>query len=165
MILQVKKTYSHYSLQGAVISETQQFIVGNNINWSTGSEQSIQQAEKFTTQYTYDATGTVLEETDAKGNKRRIAYDIAGFVKQTWLTLKGQSEQAILRALTYSAAGQKLREEQGNGLVTTYEYEPETQRLLQVKTERPQGHALGAKVMQDLRYAYDPVGNIICLKK
>ncbi|NBM94666.1 cytotoxic necrotizing factor Rho-activating domain-containing protein, partial [Proteus sp. G2662] len=29
---------------------------------------------------------------------------------------------------------------------------------------RPQGHALGAKVMQDLRYAYDPVGNIICLK-
>ncbi|WP_337237366.1 RHS repeat-associated core domain-containing protein [Proteus faecis] len=159
-----KKTYSHYSLQGAVISETQQFIVGNNINWSTGSEQSIQQAEKFTTQYTYDATGAVLEETDAKGNKRRIAYDIAGFVKQTWLTLKGQSEQAILRALTYSAAGQKLREEQGNGLVTTYEYEPETQRLLQVKTERPQGHALGAKIMQDLRYAYDPVGNIICLK-
>ncbi|NBN05077.1 RHS repeat protein, partial [Proteus sp. G2665] len=103
-------------------------------------------------------------ETDAKGSKRRIAYDIAGFVKQTWLTLKGQSEQAILRALTYSAAGQKLREEQGNGLVTTYEYEPETQRLLHIKTERPQGHALGAKVMQDLRYAYDPVGNIICLK-
>ncbi|WP_162556675.1 RHS repeat domain-containing protein [Proteus faecis] len=159
-----KKTYSHYSLQGAVISETQQFIVGNNINWSTGSEQSIQQAEKFTTQYTYDATGAVLEETDAKGNKRRIAYDIAGFVKQTWLTLKGQSEQAILRALTYSAAGQKLREEQGNGLVTTYEYEPETQRLLHIKTERPQGHALGAKVMQDLRYEYDAVGNIICLK-
>ncbi|MCO8052719.1 hypothetical protein NI531_18600, partial [Proteus penneri] len=93
-----KKTYSHYSLQGAVISETQQFIVGNNINWSTGSEQSIQQAEKFTTQYTYDATGAVLEETDAKGHQRRIAYDIAGFVKQTWLTLKGQSEQAILRA-------------------------------------------------------------------
>lgn len=159
-----KKTYRRYSLHGAVISETQQFIVGNNINWSTSSEQSIQQAEKFTTQYTYDATGAVLEETDAKGNKRRIAYDIAGFVKQTWLTLKGQSEQAILRALTYSAAGQKLREEQGNGLVTTYEYEPETQRLLQVKTERPQGHALGAKIMQDLRYEYDAVGNIICLK-
>ncbi|GLX64766.1 hypothetical protein KMU_28080 [Proteus vulgaris] len=159
-----KKTYSHYSLLGHIIAEIQQFIVGNNINWGTGSEQSIQQAEKFTTQYTYDATGAVLEETDAKGNKRRIVYDIAGFVKQSWLTLKGQSEQVILRSLSYSAAGQKLREEHGNGLVTTYEYEPETQRLLHVKTQRPQGHALGAKIIQDLRYEYDPVGNIICLK-
>ncbi|WP_337225127.1 hypothetical protein [Proteus terrae] len=160
-----KKTYSNYSLQGAVISETQQLHMGSVIDWNSSREvNDIQQAEKFTTQYTYDATGAVLEETDAKGNKRRIAYDIAGFVKQSWLTLKGQSEQVILRSLSYSAAGQKLREEQGNGLVTTYEYEPETQRLLHVKTQRPQGHALGAKIMQDLRYEYDPVGNIICLK-
>ncbi|UAX01403.1 hypothetical protein [Proteus terrae] len=137
-----KKTYSNYSLQGAVISETQQLHMGSVIDWNSSREvNDIQQAEKFTTQYTYDATGGVLEETDAKGNKRRIAYDIAGFVKQSWLTLKGQSEQVILRSLSYSAAGQKLREEQGNGLVTTYEYEPETQRLLHVKTQRPQGHA------------------------
>lgn len=160
-----KKTYSNYSLLGHVIAETQQLHMGSVIDWNSSREvNDIQQAEKFTTQYTYDATGVVLEETDAKGNKRRIAYDIAGFVKQSWLTLKGQSEQVILRALTYSATGQKLREEQGNGLVTTYEYEPETQRLLHVKTQRPQGHALGAKIMQDLRYEYDPVGNIICLK-
>lgn len=160
-----KKTYSHYSLLGHAIAETQQLHMGSFIDWNSNNEEaSIERAEKFTTQYTYDATGAVLEETDAKGNKRRIAYDIAGFVKQSWLTLKGQSEQVILRALTYSAAGQKLREENGNGLVSTYEYEPETQRLLHVKTQRPQGHALGAKIMQDLRYEYDPVGNIICLK-
>ncbi|WP_285715360.1 hypothetical protein, partial [Proteus vulgaris] len=71
--------------------------------------------ENFTTQYTYDATGVVLEETDAKGHQRRIVYDIAGFVKQSWLILKGQPEQANLRSLTYSAAGQKLREQNGNG--------------------------------------------------
>lgn len=160
-----KKTVDSFSLLGAVLSETQQLYYGSYINWDSDNEDdSIERAEKFITQYTYDATGAVLEETDAKGNKRRIAYDIAGFVKQTWLTLKGQSEQTILRSLSYSAAGQKLREENGNGLVTTYEYEPETQRLLHVKTQRPQGHVLGAKIMQDLRYEYDPVGNIICLK-
>ncbi|WP_099076213.1 RHS repeat-associated core domain-containing protein, partial [Proteus alimentorum] len=160
-----KKTYSHYSLQGAVISETQQLYMGSVIDWSSSHKlNDIEQAEKFTTQYIYDATGAVLAETDAKGHQRRFAYDIAGFVKQSWLTLKGQAEQAILRSLTYSAAGQKLREAHGNGLVTTYEYEPETQRLLHIKTERPQGHALGAKIMQDLRYEYDAVGNIICLK-
>ncbi|MDM3869428.1 RHS repeat-associated core domain-containing protein [Proteus faecis] len=159
-----KKTYRRYSLHGAVISETQQFVTDNHIDWAPSREASIEHTEKYTTEYRYDATGTVLTETDSTGHQRRLAYDIAGFVKQTWLTLKGQSEQEILRSLSYSAAGQKLREEQGNGLVTTYEYEPETQRLLHVKTERPQGHALGAKVMQDLRYEYDAVGNIICLK-
>ncbi|WP_099074597.1 RHS repeat-associated core domain-containing protein [Proteus alimentorum] len=160
-----KKTADSFSLLGAVLSETQQLHYGDFIDWSSEYEiNELKQAEKFTTQYTYDATGAVLAETDAKGHQRRLAYDIAGFVKQSWLTLKGQSEQAILRSLTYSAAGQKLREAHGNGLVTTYKYEPETQRLLHVKTQRPQGHALGAKIMQDLRYEYDPVGNIICLK-
>lgn len=160
-----RKTVDSFSLLGAVLSETQQLYYGSYINWDSNDEVSdIKQAEKFTTQYIYDATGAVLEETDAKGHQRRIHYDIAGFIKQSWLTLKGQSEQTILRSLSYSAAGKKLREAQGNGLVTIYEYEPETQRLLHVKTERPQGHALGAKIMQDLRYEYDPVGNIVCVK-
>lgn len=161
------KTYNSYSLQGDVLSETQQLLTnGEFINWTVGDghDETIQTAEKHITQRVCDATGAVLTETDSAGHQRRLAYDIAGFVKQSWLTLKGQAEQVILRSLTYSAAGQKLREEQGNGLVTTYEYEPETQRLLHIKTERPQGHALGAKVMQDLRYEYDAVGNIICLK-
>ena len=161
------KTYNSYSLQGDVLSETQQLLTnGEFINWTVGDghDETIQTAEKHITQRVCDATGAVLTETDSAGHQRRLAYDIAGFVKQSWLTLKGQAEQVILRSLTYSAAGQKLREEQGNGLATTYKYEPETQRLLHIKTERPQGHALGAKVMQDLRYEYDAVGNIICLK-
>lgn len=160
-----KKTADSFSLLGGVLSETQQLYFGRYIDLSSNNDVSkIENSEKYTTQYTYDATGTVLTETDCKGHQRRMIYDIAGFVKQSWLTLKGQTEQIILRSLTYSAAGQKLREEQGNGLVTTYEYEPETQRLLHIKTARLQGHALGAKIMQDLRYEYDPVGNIICLK-
>lgn len=161
------KTYNSYSLHGDVLSETQQLLTnGEFINWTVGDghDETIRAAEKHITQRTCDTTGAVLTETDSAGHQRRIAYDIAGFVKQSWLTLKGQAEHVILRSLTYSAAGQKLREEQGNGLVTTYEYEPETQRLLHIKTERPQGHALGAKIMQDLRYEYDAVGNIICLK-
>ena len=160
-----RKTVDSFSLLGAVLSEAQQLHYGSYINWDSNNEiNRIEEKEKRTTQYIYDATGMVLIETDCEGHQRRIHYDIAGFIKQSWLTLKGQSEQTILRSLSYSAAGKKLREAQGNGLVTTYEYEPETQRLLHVKTQRPQGHALGAKLMQDLRYEYDPVGNIVCVK-
>ncbi|SQA99608.1 Uncharacterised protein [Cedecea neteri] len=118
-------------------------------------------AETLTTQSTADATGTVLTTTDAKGNLQRVAYDVAGLLAGSWLTLKGGKEQVIVKALTYSAAGQKLREEHGNGVVTTYSYEPETQRLTGIKTERPAGHVSGAKVLQDIRYEYDPVGNVL----
>ncbi|MCW0309565.1 hypothetical protein NB725_004042 [Pantoea ananatis] len=118
-------------------------------------------AETLTTRTTADATGAVLTATDAKGNVQRVAYDVAGLLSGSWLTLKNGTEQGIVKSLTYSAAGQKLREEHGNGMVITYEYEPETQRLTGIKTARPDGHASGAKVLQDLRYEYDPVGNVL----
>lgn len=120
-------------------------------------------AETYTTATSTDATGAVLATTDAVGNLQRVAFDIAGQLSASWLTLKGGEEQVIVKALTYSAAGQKLREEGGNGVVTTYTYEAETQRLIGIKTERPNGHAAGAKVLQDLRYEYDPVGNVLSI--
>jgi insecticidal toxin complex protein TccC len=118
-------------------------------------------AETHITLTTADATGAVLTTTDAKGNLQRVAYDVAGLLSGSWLTVRGGTEQVIVKSLMYSAAGQKLREEHGNGVVTTYTYEPETQRLTGIRTERPAGHAAGAKVLQDLRYAYDPVGNVL----
>ncbi|HEM7578117.1 TPA: RHS repeat protein, partial [Serratia marcescens] len=141
-----KKEFITFSLLGKNTYFIRLFHFGNDIHWEEGSYDmnQVEHAENYKTMFTYDATGAVLKETDAKGHQRRMLYDIAGFVKQSWVTLKGKSEQVILRSLTYSAAGQKLREEHGNGLVTIYEYEAETQRLLHVKTERPQGHALGA---------------------
>ncbi|WP_216891777.1 RHS repeat domain-containing protein, partial [Pseudomonas putida] len=114
-----------------------------------------------TTLTTADATGAVLSTQDAAGHKQRMRYDMAGQLAGSWLTLKGGTEQVIVKSLSYSAAGQKLREEHGNGLVTTYTYEPKTQRLAAIKTER-QGS--GAKVLQDLRYAYDPVGNVVSVR-
>ena len=115
----------------------------------------------YTTLTSADATGAVLTTTDAKGNLQRVAYDVTGLLSGSWLTLNGGEEQVIVKSLTYSAAGQKLRESHGNGVVTTYTYEQETKRLVGIKTERPVGHASGAKVLQDLRYEYDPVGNVI----
>jgi insecticidal toxin complex protein TccC len=121
----------------------------------------VGESEGHTSLTTTDATGTVLTTTDARGNMQRVAYDVAGQLSGSWLTLKDGTEQVIVASLTYSAAGQKLREEHGNGIVTTYTYEAETQRLTGIKTARQAGHASGARVLQDLRYKYDPVGNVL----
>ncbi len=110
---------------------------------------------------TADANGAVLTTIDAKDNLQRVAYDVAGLLSGSWLTLKCGKEHTIVASLTYSATGQKLREEHGNGVVTTHTYEVETQRLTGIKTERSSGHASGTKVLQDQRYEYDPVGNVL----
>lgn len=118
-------------------------------------------SEIFTTQSDTNATGALLTQTDAKGNTQRFAYNVAGILSNSWLTLSGQAEQVIVNAMNYSAAGQKLHEEYGNGVIASFVYDPESQRLEHSKLERPSGHAMGAKVLQDLHYEYDPVGNVV----
>ncbi|UWM65337.1 RHS repeat protein [Enterobacter sp. CP102] len=117
--------------------------------------------EAFSTQTTVNANGARVTSTDAKGNAQRVAYDVAGLFSGSYLTVKGGREQVIVKSMVYAATGQKLLEVHGNGVITTYTYEPETRRLTGIKTERPAGHAAGARVLQDLRYEYDPVGNVL----
>ncbi|HDT4320188.1 TPA: RHS repeat protein, partial [Klebsiella aerogenes] len=157
------------ALTGVPLSVTRRLLTGADnpdivADWQ-GADASawndLLETEAYTTQSMADATGAVLATTDAKGNMQRVAYDVAGLLNGSWLTAAGGTEQVIVRSLTYAAAGQKLREEHGNGVVSTYTYEPQTQRLTGMKTERPAGHASGAKVLQDLRYEYDPVGNVL----
>ncbi|MBF8755571.1 RHS repeat protein [Pseudomonas guariconensis] len=130
------------------------------VDWQ-GEDDAGLEPDAHTTLTTTDATGAVLSTQDAAGHRQRLSYDVAGQLAGSWLTLKGGTEQVIVKSLSYSAAGQKLREEHGNGVVTTYTYEPDTQRLSAIKTER-QGSR--AKVLQDLRYAYDPVGNVVSVR-
>jgi insecticidal toxin complex protein TccC len=152
-------------LTGAPLSVSRQLLQeGIDADWQGRDEstwQNLLAHEIFITETTVDATGALLTTTDAKGNVQRMAYDVAGLLSGSWLILKNGIEQVIVKSLTYSAAGQKLREEHGNGVVSTYTYEPETQRLIGIKTERPKGHHAGTKVLQDLRYEYDPVGNVL----
>ncbi|MDN2485581.1 RHS repeat protein [Kosakonia sacchari] len=151
------------SLNGVPLSVTRQLLPDDaEADWQ-GADASawndLLAGETYTTNGTVDAAGNVLTTTDAKGNLQRVTFDVAGLLKGSWLTVKGGSEQIIVKSLTYSAAGQKLREQHGNGVVTTYSYEAETQRLVGIKTER----TTTAKVLQDLRYEYDPVGNVLVI--
>ncbi|EEQ10060.1 Insecticidal toxin complex protein [Yersinia mollaretii ATCC 43969] len=134
------------------------------VDWF-GEEQSWASrlsGESFVTRSTTDALGQLITQTDAKGHTQRMAYNRAGQLFSSWLTLNGGREQEIVRSLTYSAAGQKLREEGGNGVVTEYRYEAETQRLIGIKTTRP-AQSERPTLLQDLRYDYDPVGNILAI--
>ena len=148
-------------LTGATLSATRQLLEdGDNADWQGADEAAwagLLAPDVFTSSCTVDATGVPLTQVDAQGHAQRQRYDIAGRMAGTLLTLKGMSEQPVLTSLTYSAAGQKLREAHANGVVTHFTYEPRTQRLLRLKTE----HSTKATVLQDLHYAFDPAGNVL----
>jgi hypothetical protein len=59
--------------------------------------------------------------------------------------------------IDYDAKGQRERIVYGNGVVTEYEYDEFTFRVKRIKTTRTSDNAL----LQDLRYFYDAVGNIV----
>jgi RHS repeat-associated protein len=62
-------------------------------------------------------------------------------------------------AISYNARGQRTQAATGNGTVTSYAYDPATFRLTRLTTTRPNPTA-DQRVVQDLAYYYDPVGNI-----
>ncbi|MFK4235277.1 RHS repeat-associated core domain-containing protein [Pseudomonas guariconensis] len=151
-------------LTASVLSATQKLLTeGTEADWQ-GEDAAVWDKllapDAFTTSYRIDATGAAIEQRDALGHTRCQTYDIAGMLRSTRLIMKGGTTRVILKAVEYSAFGQKLWEEQGNGVITTYTYEQRTQRLLGSKIERRAGRS-EAKVLQDIRYEYDPVGNIL----
>jgi len=152
-------------VSGAVLAQSRQLLAGEQAaDWAGESEQGWQaalDAEAFITQRTVDATGAQVTQTDACGHVQRLAYDLTGQLRGSWLTLQGQAEQVIVASLRYSAMGQKLQEVHGNGVITAYDYEPRTQHLIGIRVQRPANAGSAARVLQDLRYTYDPVGNVL----
>lgn len=73
--------------------------------------------------------------------------------------------------IDYDARGQRLRIDYANGTVTTYAYDPLSLRLTALVTRRgpgfpgddPQPPPTGwpGRHLQQLRYSYDPVGNVV----
>ena len=159
-------------LTGATRGTTRRLLrqadnVAQDADWqgsSSAAWDALLEDERYTTLSTTDATGTLLTLTDVHDHRQRTVYDVVGRLAGSWVRVAGAEERVILNALHWSAAGQKVQEEHGNGVMITFEYEPSTQRLTRMKTRRPLEHPAGAKVLQDLVYGYDPVGNVLQIR-
>ncbi|MGC7839596.1 RHS repeat-associated core domain-containing protein [Pseudomonas wayambapalatensis] len=108
-----------------------------------------------------DATGLPVSATDACGHRQRLAYDLAGHLLGSWLTLQGRPEQPIVAVLHYSAGGHKLHEAHGNGISTRFTFDPRSLQLTGILVQRPASAPSGARTLQHLRYSHDPVGNVL----
>lgn len=148
---------------GALALETQRRLLHSQAqqpDWAVDSEDELEQPLLMTHQY--DAGGALLVQVNAASVTRRMAYDISGAVAQAWMA-QGAANILVLSAIQRRADGVPLAQTAGNGVVDTFDYSARSQRLTCHRTARPSDHALGALVISDLHYRYDPVGNILTL--
>jgi insecticidal toxin complex protein TccC len=109
-----------------------------------------------TSRSVFNALGETIEQTDAKGHRQHFAQNLAGQLHEVRLQLDKQPQpKTLVSAIQYNAQGQTEREIAGNGVITALHYAPEDGRLTRLQAQR------GNDTLQDLRYAYDPVGNVL----
>jgi|CXWL01.1.fsa_nt_gi RHS repeat-associated protein len=158
------------------------------IDWQTGSATALLETETFVQITEYDALNRMARLFNwhhATPNSRVAVYEpqysprgvlasemlILHAIKTATGYAEGPQTQktVVMQGIEYDAKGQKQRIQYGNGTVTQYHYNPETFRLQQLSTTRPGFEAKlpskpsglkDDKVLQNLYYTYDPVGNI-----
>jgi RHS repeat-associated protein len=115
------------------------------------------ESETFTGSTTYDALNRPVTLTTPDASVVRPTYNEANLLEQVNVNLRGSNILTpFVTNLDYNAKGQRELCEYGNSVRTDYAYDPDTFRLTSLKTTRANDSAL----LQDLSYAYDPVGNI-----
>ena len=162
------QTYAGFGLSGHPLAQTRRFLRETTMaDWPSalsGRNALLEQDDQgvaliYTTQWQYNALGTVLSQTDALGNTRFNHYDIAGQLNLTrFKPIDQASTTMLVENLTYNACGQLQNETYGNGVTATAIYSPvdgRLQQLLAVKNH---------KTLQSLSYSYDPVGNVMSLE-
>ncbi len=159
-----------YSLTGAVQHEARGLLPDVTLpDWPKKEEERDKQLERqyngekaqyYETHWTHNALGEILEQTDAQGNRQSWAYYLSGELQCSTLTLAGPNgtDHTLVSGLAYSAHGQIESEIAGNGVKSTYTYDPKTLRLTKSLAEDKSG------VRQQLVYEYDPVGNILSIE-
>ena len=122
----------------------------------------------YTIERTYDLLGRLTSLTYPDDDVLYYIYNAQGGLEQVFALLGGLPEPGepepdpedyvwYITNIDYNAAGQVLKIEYGNGVVSDYTYDPQTLRLDRLQTTGP-----GALIsnLQDLQYAFDPVGNV-----
>jgi RHS repeat-associated protein len=148
-----------YDFKGGLLRSERQFAADYKTipDWST---EVVLEETKYSTSTRYDALGRVYELTGPDKSITRLVYSEANLVDELHICIRGAQANGLpdytpfVKNIDYDAKGQRTRIDYGNGVWTTYEYDQPTSRLTNLQTRR------GGDVLQNLRYTYDPAGNI-----
>jgi RHS repeat-associated protein len=139
------------------------------LDWSASVPLEKQTYTSFTR---YDALNRPVELTAPDQSVIRPVYNEANLLERVEADLRGAAAATLfVTDIDYDAKGQRTLIDYGNGVRTTYDYDPLTFRLINLLTRRdatvfpddcPQPPPTGwpGCQLQNLSYTYDPAGNI-----
>lgn len=135
-------------------ASTKEYTYDNQGNIIT--EEATLGSNNFTTSYTYDRQGNRLLITNPDNSQVQYLYDNGGLVNQ----IQHKEDNAlsfadIISSIEYNPMGSPETIYYGNGSVSINTYDDSELYRLRSKTTEAD-----AVTIQDLTYAYDPVGNI-----
>jgi RHS repeat-associated protein len=176
-----------HDFKGNLLEATRTLTAGyqGTTDWSAVAEAStasardtaaaaLLSAETFATTSTFDALGRVTETNPPRSDDAarastharavRNTYDRAGRLCQVEVKLGTDSAAfaSYVESITYNVRGQRERLAYGNGFRTDYSYDPKHFRLTRIFTWK--GTVGSEHIAQDLRYTYDPGGNITTIE-
>lgn len=121
---------------------------------------ALLESETFTTAWTFDALGRVTTQTTPDTSVTTQTFGAGGLLQAIAVNVRGAvTATDIVTNIDYNARGQRTLIAYGNGSETEYTYDPKTFRVRRIHTERPNTDP-DLRTVQDLRYHYDPSGNI-----
>jgi RHS repeat-associated protein len=110
----------------------------------------------YTTAYTYDSYGRLQSMTYPDGEVLTYAYDSAGSLR-AMNGVKGSNAYTYASRMEYDKFGAPAFVQAGNGVQTTYTYDPRSRRLATLQAGMP------GKPFQNVSYTYDPIGDVLSL--
>jgi RHS repeat-associated protein len=133
-------------------------------DWTTISSVTLETGF-YDEEQTYDALNRTVSITTPDTGVTTYAYEATGMLFSVHVDSVGSDGLGtppwslttdIVNEIYYNAKGQRIKIKFENGATTTYAYDVNTFRVTRIRTTRNSDSA----VLQDLKYWYDPVGNI-----
>ncbi len=148
-------------------NETRGYDALGNLVRSTRTIDPIRPGDRtrtFTTTFDFDVFGRMLSMVYPDGEVLKYGYDAGGLLRSA-VGIRAATkhdpaqQETYLATLLYDEFGQRRYQRVGNGVVTKYAYEPLTRRLSWLHAQKP-----GERLLQNLTYGYDLVGNVLGVK-
>jgi RHS repeat-associated protein len=160
-------TTNKNDFKGNLTSSSKQLVADykNTIDWTSTGTVALE-PEIFSSSTEYDALNRALKiivpHSQAMPPCQILpGYNEAGILEKVDARIRNAAViTAFVTNINYDAKGQREEIFYANGTKTKYIYDKDTFRLVNLKTTRN----AGSTVLQDIRYTYDPVGNITRIK-
>jgi RHS repeat-associated protein len=141
-----------YDFKGNPVSATRRFVTGHPVvDWANPPALG---AEAWTTATTFDALNRPTRIATPDGSETHLTYNDAGLIEAVAVGLRGADPVPVVAATEYDELGKRTKVDFGNGAVATFAHDPANHWLAASRLATADD-----RVVQDLRYTYDAVGN------